>query len=130
MSTKHTPGPWSFCTSKNGWSYTINIYQSESAPYTPDWSDVAFCTCEGERKQIQEANARRIVACVNACEGISTENLEENKPIAWLAQQFNESVKQLDVLMKALRTISEESTDYEAREHALVAIAKATGEQQ
>lgn len=62
MNTKHTPGPWSYSTSHSGWSYTINIHQADDAEYTPEWSDVAFCTCDGERKQIQEANARLIAA--------------------------------------------------------------------
>lgn len=58
----HTPGPWSYSKSTDGWSYTINIHQAENAEYTPDWSDVAFCTCKGERQGIQEANARLIAA--------------------------------------------------------------------
>ena len=48
------------------------------------------------------SNARRIVACVNACEGISTENLEDNRPVKWVIQQYNNVVKQRDELLKAL----------------------------
>ena len=51
---------------------------------------------------VHEANARRIVACVNACEGISTENLEDNRPVKWAIQQYNNVVKQRDELLKAL----------------------------
>ena len=51
---------------------------------------------------VHEANARRIVACVNACEGISTENLEDNRPVKLAIQQYNNVVKQRDELLKAL----------------------------
>lgn len=47
-----------------------------------------------------EANSRRIVACVNACEGISTKNLEDNKPIIELANDYNAVLKQRDELLK------------------------------
>ena len=56
---------------------------------------------------VHEANARRIVACVNACEGISTENLEDNRAVAWLAQRYNEVVQQRDELLKALTFYAE-----------------------
>lgn len=60
----HTPGPWKFDTSKNGWSYTIHISQADDADYTPDYSDVGYImqTCTGENQSIQEANARLIAA--------------------------------------------------------------------
>lgn len=137
MSTSHTPTPWVGVDPKTGrfrnthWdAVNERVSSSMSAPIKSGRETVALVVMAGwENKEKLHANARRIVACVNACEGISTESLEENKPVARLAHQFNKSVKQLDVLMKALLTISEESTDYEAREHALAAIAKVTGEQ-
>ena len=58
---------------------------------------------------VHEANARRIVACVNACEGISTDNLEDNRAVAWLAQRYNEVVQQRDELLKALTFYAEGS---------------------
>ena len=47
-------------------------------------------------------NARRITACVNACVGISTENLEDNVPIKELARRYNETLKQRDELLAAM----------------------------
>ena len=47
-------------------------------------------------------DARRVVACLNACEGISTENLEDNKPIIELVNDYNAVLKQRDVLRTAL----------------------------
>ena len=89
---------------------------------------------------VHEANARRIVACVNACEGISTENLEDNRPVKWLAQQYNEVIKQRDELLEALKDIAgywnrdqNETAMADACWHAIQvadeAILKATGEQ-
>lgn len=46
------------------------------------------------------ANSRRIVACVNACAGISTENLEHNIPIVEGLMTLN---KQRDELIAAAR---------------------------
>ena len=84
-------------------------------------------------------DARRIVACVNACEGISTENLEENKPIIELARAYNVSLRQRDDLLEALQVMVR---DYSAAHascgdlemspalfQAQRAIARATGEQ-
>ena len=49
-----------------------------------------------------EENSRRLTACWNACEGISTENLEDNKPIIELANDYNAVLKQRDELLAAL----------------------------
>ena len=45
-----------------------------------------------------EANARRIVACVNACEGVRTEHLENNLPIVELAARYNEALREIEAL--------------------------------
>lgn len=50
-----------------------------------------------------EDNARRIVACVNACAGISTENLETNLPVNELARRYNVVLGQRELLLMALR---------------------------
>ena len=46
-------------------------------------------------------NARRLAACWNACEGISTENLEYGLPVKELVQQCNEAIQQRDELLDA-----------------------------
>jgi hypothetical protein len=51
------------------------------------------------------ANARRLVACWNACIGISTGNLEDNIPILELANRYNDSIKQRNELLEALRGV-------------------------
>ena len=58
---------------------------------------------------MREANARRIVACVNAFAGISTENIEENKPLAevlrWLNERIRMAEQQRDKLLAALESL-------------------------
>lgn len=51
------------------------------------------------------AKARRIVACVNACAGISIENLENNVPVKDLAHRYNAVIKQRDDLLAALKDL-------------------------
>lgn len=52
-----------------------------------------------------EANARRLAACWNACEGISTENLEDNAPIIELANRYNAALRQRDELLRTLKMV-------------------------
>lgn len=55
-----------------------------------------------------EENSRRLTACWNACEGISTENLEYGLPVKELAQQYNEAIRQRDELLAALQLLLEQ----------------------
>lgn len=50
-------------------------------------------------------DARRVVACLNACAGISTENLEDNLPVKELADRYNAVLKQRDELLAALEAV-------------------------
>lgn len=71
---------------------------------------------------IGKGNARRIVACVNACAGISTENLEDNLPVKELVQRYNEAIKQRDELLAVLEkaeTVIRELESVSAGEHEL-----------
>jgi len=61
--SEHTKEPWIRSYHANG----VNFIYSEGR-------DVHIATCHGGGDET--ANARRIVACVNSCEGIDTENLE------------------------------------------------------
>ena len=89
--SNHTKAPWMFdgkvvyALNKKG----VNVFSA----FVQDGE-----TDEDELK----ANARRIVACVNACEGISTENLEDNLPVKDLARQYSEAIRQRDELLAAL----------------------------
>ena len=68
-------------------------------------------------RSIRDANGRRIVACVNACAGIPTENLEgvnlRDKILEYSETMLNAAgqgakvTQQRDVLLAALREIAE-----------------------
>jgi hypothetical protein len=56
-----------------------------------------------KRVSYGEPNARRIVACVNACVGISTESLEQIKPLHIVVQDDRRALaQQRDELLAAL----------------------------
>lgn len=44
------------------------------------------------------ADKRRIAACLKACEGISTQNLEDNVPVLELALRYNAVLRERDAL--------------------------------
>lgn len=94
MKAKHTPGPWIYIGNGD--------IVARSEKYCGGEKDIAsvFLT----RNDEDEANARRIVACVNACEGLPTNWLEKNK-------------------------IQDRWTDEIKNSPKYAAIAKATGEQ-
>lgn len=58
-----------------------------------------------------EDDARRLVACWNACEGVSTENLEDNAPVKTLATRYNELLaaapRMVDALKRAAHILAE-----------------------
>ena len=95
-------------------------------------------------KEEAEANARRLVACWNACEGIATDELEEIARIGGMLGPREDVAKiaeQRDELREALQSIAEywnrdqnetamADACWHAIETAMAAIAKATGDQQ
>lgn len=86
--TKHTPGPW---TNNDG--------------VITDAEERRLCLVAPDGIALDEqdaANARRIVACVNACDGIGTETLEHCK----FEGDWN-AAKQRDELLAALRHITD-----------------------
>jgi hypothetical protein len=64
----HTPEPWEL--SENG----LSIFGPPPDEWGITW--LHLYSGGGISDEEQRANARRIVACVNACKGISTEELE------------------------------------------------------
>ncbi len=152
--SEHTKEPWAYEAKpvRNGYVFVIEsdmisigcCYGSTN----PMW-DVC-----GARNG--EANARRIVACVNACAGIPTEDLESrgflsslekmlvrqrnaaNEQVSVIAARLDAIEKQRDELAKALEEISkpmmksEHSNDYAARLRftAITALANVKGEKE
>lgn len=141
MTAKHTPGPW-----------TANFEHHARA------NDAQFMVCRDDNHPLavlsadgwigiseRKANARRIVACVNACDGIETALLEGFSP-RFLATLPDRHLEQRNDLLKALRRLSfaamardntmgdqcglfaAQSELRDANKLAMEAIAKATGE--
>ena len=73
-----------------------------------------------------EANARRIVACVNACVGVGTEYLEDNGPIIELVREHNTVLKQRDELLAFAEEVRR-SGNTRLASMAIAAIASAKG---
>lgn len=144
MSAQHTPTPWRHnvegypeagIKGANGRNiaHTWNVGASQ-----PKSADALKKRTEEDR-----ANARRIVACVNACEGIATERLEDlGRPLMQhligcderAARQVKEAAAltaQRDELLAALKDVRDnvrsDSPEMWGRVDAL--IAKAEGQQ-
>ncbi len=65
----------------------------------------------------QKANARRIVACVNACKGLSTDDLEKNGLVGAVGNQLIESDKERDQLrMDSITSVGETQVALEQRD--------------
>lgn len=127
MTTSHTPGRLKLSFGKHYWDYMINSAKGTPIAYFGHYKPMT--TKEGK------ANARRLVAAWNACEGISTENLEDNQPIRELAEKYNAALAQRSELLNALKELLEEAdagiaTCPLTRNKARAAIAKAEGERE
>ena len=95
--SNHTKEPW-LCDKRTVYALNKKGFNIFSA---------VVQDCRTSNSEMEE-NARRIVACVNACEGISTENLEDNKPIIELANDYNAVLKQRDMLLDVLRKTADD----------------------
>lgn len=68
--SKHTPGPWEFLQSTGKLAplpYKIHVAFGTHPPK----KRTTIALCGSSNTLVAKANAARIVACVNACEGIS-----------------------------------------------------------
>ena len=88
-----------------------------------------LASCNLNFPEDAKANARRIVACVNACAGISTENLEQNKPIKEGLHGLNDRIrtaeKHRDELLTALEFVVNEALNDEEGAPGTLVIADA-----
>jgi len=93
----HTKEPW---IKDNHTGIPTNIFSEVGMR-------VARCDFDGDHESLEaQANARRIVACVNACIGIDTETLEAPGS---LAEIIRNRKSQFDELLAAL---TEAANDY------------------
>ena len=121
----HSPEPWKFSTDVDG---RVNIF-------VDDGRTVTLC-----HARLRPEDARRIVACVNACAAIPTEELEKAAadPIAGMFGRLaGKSVSQRDHAVRALSQLLSVLDDphrtagktHDALEAARSAVATITGVQ-
>ena len=94
--SEHTKEPWILVDTEDD---TIEITTEKRNGLIIPIAEVST-GFDGQIGIEQEANPRRIVACVNACEGISTEQLE--CPGGNVAKVAGSLMKQRDELLAAL----------------------------
>ena len=87
----HTKGPWA-----------VN-YTKFSEVRAENGAVIARCVKLTSLTNL-EANARRIVACVNACEGVSTKHLENNLPIVELVARHSEALREIEALKDEIKS--------------------------
>lgn len=102
MSERHTPEPWS-CESGH-----VIAEQTEGNIL------IANCNASYVLNQLQkEANAERIVACVNACQGM----VDPDSEIQDLKQTQDELCKALETIMSSPEKIFKAKSAYELAQH-------------
>jgi hypothetical protein len=92
---KHTPGPW--VHGENGLIYGQCADDDSEAPFICDVIDDPAMQVLGLMSPVEQANARRIVAAINGCDGIPTDALEQD-----VVQQVLEAVPALIGLVHRL----------------------------
>ena len=100
----HTPEPWSVF--KHSWSESSIV--AHGFDHGICGLDINHATEETQESDeaLMDANARRIVACVNACAGIGTGHLEKYG-LPDFAQKISDLVQQRDELLAALEFYAE-----------------------
>ena len=101
----HTPEPWMVDPDdRPGYEWNNHIVSATDPNQT-----ICFMTHDNTPENIEgEANARRIVACVNACKGIKTESLEM-EVLSWITDETGENPlqRERDELLEARRACGE-----------------------
>ena len=112
--SKHTPEPWkiSHDDSTEEWSIITNQHGSIIANVNEETGPELVGSAPVMRKMPGLENARRIVACVNACIGIRTEALEHR---SHLLKAVDDDIAQLtaqrDQLLAALQGMIDIAND-------------------
>ena len=97
--SKHTPEPWVMSTKANGnWWHISAGNQAIAAVHA------ASKKRNEPYASMFEANARRIIACVNACAGLPTEQLESS-PLGGVLNGVAGLIAQRDELLAALEGV-------------------------
>lgn len=96
MKNDHTPEPWIVGDDEDSDYYLVGPHDGDGIVYQP------------VVKLHSETNARRIVACVNACAGFSIEELEEanlHRDSIDAQNEIDALIKQCDELLERLNNV-------------------------
>lgn len=116
----HTQESWASAT-QGTWKFHEQGDANDYAMITQDGRWVIAFRQNGEiMPEVQKSNARRIVACVNACEGIASEYLEHFgaatfKDFKHVKEQRDTAWQELREIREAIHANPEESTADEVR---------------
>ena len=92
---KHTTEPWHVCKPTEA----LHAVRAEAGRIV---ADVGYSDTDAQNRM----NARRIVACVNACAGVTTEELEQGGFVTGLIERLEEKERQRDALQEELENIA------------------------
>ena len=84
---KHTTEPWHVCEPTEA----LHAVRTEAGRIV---ADVGYSDTDAQNRM----NARRIVACVNACAGVTTEELEQGGFVAGLVERLEDAPRWRDVV--------------------------------
>lgn len=125
MTIQHTPEPWVIDERED---LSTNFYSDDvTGSVIGGCPEYKFATRPLTERQ---ANVRRIVARVNACRGLPTDELEQKGLVAAVGTQLLEADQLRDELLAALEFILDDCSRMIpmcAEERARAAIAKAKG---
>jgi hypothetical protein len=123
--SKYGKEPWNAVEVNRDEDELIQIRSSNGGVIARLWIDVD----DREFSDEQRENASRIVACVNACRGLPTDELEQKGLVAAVGTQLLDLESQRDELMVALEEIAgcDPYHQSSAGTIARAAIAKAKG---
>lgn len=102
MSNKHTPELW-FHHGPSGSQHCIGGYINASEERSA--AAIAHICGSGFSEDEYRANARRIVACVNACRGLPTDELEQKGLVAAVGTELLERDALAAQMLEALEMV-------------------------
>lgn len=89
---EHTKEPWEWSEHKFNAPPFEGTLDNECGIYPPDGENGPVAIASGKN------DARRIVACVNACAGVATEELEQSGFVAGLVERLEDAPRWRDVV--------------------------------
>lgn len=118
--SNHTPEPWSLLEAGDSIKHQV--------PVSSDRTSILTIATEGAiafGAVYSADDARRIVACVNACAGMRNDELEGGLLIGVMQSKIDRLECQRDELLTALEEIASCATPYGNRAHSMEKIARA-----